>query len=42
MIAIAFCIGVNFLVIFIKQKRNDKSKQENKTENKAESILEVK
>lgn len=42
MIAIAFCIGVNFLVIFLKQKRNDKSNQVKNAENKDESILEVK
>ncbi|MDE6149527.1 MAG: hypothetical protein K2F81_05465 [Ruminococcus sp.] len=41
-IAIAFCIGVNFLIIFLRQRRKNNDKQENEIENKDENILEVK
>lgn len=42
MIAIAFCVGINFLFVFLKQRRQNKNKSENKIENNVDDLLEVK
>lgn len=42
MIAIAFCVGINFLFVFLKQRRQNKNKSENKVENNVDDLLEVK
>lgn len=42
MIAIAFCVGINFLFVFLKQRRKNKNKSENKIENNVDDLLEVK
>ena len=42
MIAISFCVGINFLFVFLKQRRQNKNKSENKIENNVDDLLEVK
>lgn len=42
MISIVFCIGVNFLIIFFRQKQKNKKKSKNQIKSKEETVMEVK